>query len=560
MNIRFGNSSTRRRKLAAAFGAMVLMTSACADPNADEPSSEPTSAAVEPTAAAPATVAQPDTTEAQPATPETDPAAPVTEVADTTPATPSTEEPGEPGGTLVAGYVGAVDKLTPNPFGAASFPFRDSLFDPFIAIDEAGTPIPMLAESWEASDDGLTMTLKLRSGATFHDGTPWNAEAAVANINWFKDPATGLQGGNSWAKVTPTIIDETTIELAMATPIPELYALFSIARVAKPGAFDSGIGTGPFVLADFTPRTGLTLNKNDAYWGDKALLDALELREFADATAAALAAQAGDIDVLMGADVTQLDGLESAGLTVRELPSPGNMDLAVNATAAGITDARIRQALSLAFDRERFVETILLGHGTPESSIYAPASPVRADDPGTVTPFDLDAAKALLDEAGASGLTIDIMSPPILPLDQFLPIYQADLASIGVTLNIQSADVGAWAGAMSQPGTIPEMATHQYQFADSDPSLVFITQVLRPTGNASGYDNPEYTAMIAEAAVMTDPAERLAAYRALDAFVTEEAFVIPVANATGAIALDPAVRNMTTLRGAFDFTNVTIAK
>ncbi len=472
----------------------------------------------------------------------------------------TTEAPGRPGGTLTVGYVGTVNGLTPNPFGASTYPFRDELFDPLVALDAKGEPVPALAESWELADDGLTLTLHLRSGVTFHDGTAFDATAAVANIDWFKDPATGLQGGTSWAKVTAAAVDPSTVQLTFTEKVPEIFYLMSVAMVAKPGALDTGIGTGPFVLDSFTPRGGMKMSANPKYWGEKPKLDALEMREFADTTAAALSAQSGDIDLLLGVAIEQVDSLRKAGLTILENPAPGNLDLIVNTTDKGIVDARVRRALSLAFDRERFVETVLQGHGTIESSIFPPGSPVRHAIASSVTPFDLDTAKSLLDEAGVSNLSIDIMSPPVLATDQFLPIYQADLASIGVTLNIKPADAATWAQAVSQPGAIPTMATHRYSFGDGDPSLLFITQVFRPDANASGYTSPEYSAMVAAAAAESDPTARLEAYAAIDDFVADEAFVIPIANPSTPIAYQGFVRGFASNGQVIDFTDVTLAK
>ncbi len=467
------------------------------------------------------------------------------------------EAGGTPTGHLTLGYVSTVDDLNPFPYGAGSAYFRVALYDPFIRVDDEGELVPMLAESWDFAEDGTSLTLTLREGVTFHDGTPFDSEIAVANIEAFKDPATNVQGANVWASVTPTAVDDLTVELAFDRPLPEIFAVMDTALITKPGELDSGIGTGPFVLDEFNPRQGMTLDANPDYWDDGLpTLASVELREFADPAAAALAAQGGDLDILNAPQPGQVVDLEGAGMTIAEEPSGTSYDILVNAET--VPDPLVRQALSLAFDRQRFVDTILQGYGTPLSSIYPPSSPMHLDAPAEVTAFDLDEARSLLDEAGVDTLDLTIMSPTVLPIDQFMPLYQADLATIGINLTIEPADAATWGQAVSQPGAIPDMATHAYGFADLDPALVFSAHPFRVGSNASGFVDDEYAELVAGAAAILDNDERRSAFAEVDEYITAQAFMFPVANPTGLTAIAPGIEGYDGMRTGLNFSAVTV--
>jgi ABC-type transport system substrate-binding protein len=464
------------------------------------------------------------------------------------------------GGTVTVGYLTTVSSLSPHPYGASTYPFRDALYDPFIAIDDDGLPKPALAESWSLSEDELVLSMKLRSGVTFHDGTPFDTEAALANIEWFKLPGTKLQGGDSWAKITAVAVDANTIQLTFPQPMPEIFTLLSIALLSKPGAWDQGIGTGPFVLEEFTPRVELKFKKNEKYW-DPSLpkIDHLILREFGDASAAGLVAEAGDLDILLGVKPNQVAGLNSAGLSVLQTPGPGNQDILVNSTENGITDSRVRRALSLAFDRQRYCDIIMKGFATPVSSIYSPASPVLKIAQ-KVTPFDLTAARALLDEAGVKNLEISIMSPTMLPTHSFLPIYKEDLAKIGVTLTIEPSDAATWAQAVAKPGSIPDAATHTYGFADLDPAMMFTAHPFRVGSNASGFISEEYARLVETAAATSDYDKRYAAYLAVDEYVKAEAFMFPIANAMNLDAVSARVEGFRRSHQTFVYKEISVVK
>ena len=468
-------------------------------------------------------------------------------------------EPVVPTGTVVVGYVDTVDTLNPFPQGAGSVQFRLNLFDPLVATDAGGSPVPKLAESWDFSDDGTSLTLHLREGVTFHDGTPFDADVVVDNIELWKDPATNVQGANVWALAAPVAIDASTVEVTFERGVPQIFALMNTAVITKPGALDSGIGTGPFVLESYTPREGLVLTANSDYWDPtRPSVQTVELREYGDAAAAGLSAQSGDVDILVGVQPNLIPDLERAGVTVVSEPASVSFDILVNATE--VPDPRVRRALSMAFDRERFVDTIMEGFGTPQSSIYPPGSPLWADEDAPLLEWDLDGAKALLDEAGVSSLDLTIMSPTVLPLDQFMPIYQADLASIGINLTIETVDAATWGGAVSQPGAIPALATHAYSFADLDPGMVFSAHPFRVGSNASGYESEEYATLVAEASSIVDLETRYDAFREIDRFISEESFMFPIANPTASYSMASGVSGFRLDRAGYAFSTVTVSK
>lgn len=445
------------------------------------------------------------------------------------------------GGTLKVGLTAAMTTLDPLPFGAKSYFLLHLLYNTAIVATGAKFE-PGLVQSWSFAKGGTSMTLHIRPGVRYTDGTPFNATALVWNINWEKLPATGSSSLSLWEDVTATADGSDIVDLKFSQALPEILGMLAAAPMVKPNAPTSGIGTGPFKVKAFTPGQSLTVVKNPSYWvKGKPYLDGIDFTNYSQTTTAALALRASTIDMMLLPSPTQVASLKSDGDTL--LKGTGSNDgyqpgalycLLLNSSTAPLNNVKVRQALSLAFNRKQFVSTILDGLGTPAESFFIKGSPGYHASPTTMS-YDLKKAASLLKQAHVSHLTLSIDAVTVVPETKFLPVYQQDLAKIGVKLTIDDIDTATWA-TIAPTGDFPDMLTQAEGFSFPDPSIALSTPNYRTTANSEHFSSPKYTSLIHAAAITTATAKRQADLKAVNEYLEQQSFIIPLAYGTSPVA------------------------
>jgi peptide/nickel transport system substrate-binding protein len=446
------------------------------------------------------------------------------------------------GGTLRVGLSSAFASLDPMPISVTDYYLWGLLYDTPITFKGA-TPQPGLIQSWSMAANARSVTLKLRPGVTYSDGAPFNASALVWNIRWQQQPATASHALALWQQVTATAVNATEVRLSFPHPIPAIYAMLAEMPIVKPGAPNSGVGTGPFEVTSFVPGSSLTVRRNPHYWASGLpRLNMITLTNYSTPPSAAIALKSGTIDMYVSVDASQVSSLQSAGDKILNPPGSGFYQVIINTSTPPLNNPLVRQALSLAFDRAEFVQTSLFGLAQPLYSIFAPASPAydRALNTGS---YDLAKAKALLQQAGVKHLTLSIGSPAILPTNEFLPVYQQDLAQIGVTLKINEIDIATWAQE-SATGGFPQLLIDADAAGDYDPGILLGNPTLTSVGNVLHFSSPQYTAMVQAALTETNAAKRSADYAAIARYVQQQAFVFPLASLPLITAYAPSVSNV----------------
>lgn len=452
------------------------------------------------------------------------------------------------GGEIVLGQTVAFETLDPHPILVQNEHFRLNLYDSLWTLDDEGNPVPALAESFELSEDGTSLRIELREGVTFHDGSPFTAEDVKSVLDAVLTDDLTVQGEDQYAGMTVEVEDDSTVVLTFAQPTPQAFGALYNVRFFKPGSDPAleGVGTGPYIVESFSPPDELVLVKNPDYWApDEPILDQITIRSFPDSTAATLAFQNGEIDYLAKPSLSDVGTLEAAGAIIESPVTDGNMELLINTTNPDLADARVRQALCLAFDSDRYAETALFGLVEPTSSMWPRSSWAYSTDQETQS-FDLDAARALLDDAGVDTLEVEVLSTAVIPgFTDFLPIYQADLATIGVDLIIRDVETALYVEELTG-SAFPGLAVHNYGFGSLDPHLMFSAFPFLVEGNPSRFDSQEYRDMVQAAVAESDKSVREGLYGELAAFVADEAFLCPVASRPVAFALSPDLSGFAT--------------
>ncbi len=329
--------------------------------------------------------------------------------------------------------------------------FSERIFD----LKTNGDFSPSLAESYEMSADMKTITIHLRKGVIFHDGTPFNAAAAVWSFQGAKDAGT-LSNGKRIDKIEAA--DDSTVKIYLNTPNNQV--IYNLARVFmySPTAYEKNgeewaithtVSTGAFQLSDFQRDVVLKLKKFDGYWRTGLpYLDSVEIITVKDPTAAAAMMQAGQADIWLYTPAQQAADLKQAGLQIIQTPMiysvlyPNSVD-----PASPFANKKVREAVEYAIDRKAIADALGYGFQEPVSQPthkgtagYNPDYPERA--------YNVATAKQLMAEAGfAGGFKTKLMV--FQGGENAGAIIQNFLKEIGIDVEIDVADVGRFWGSVN---------------------------------------------------------------------------------------------------------------
>jgi len=243
--------------------------------------------------------------------------------------------------------------------------------------------IPGLAESWVASNDGLTYTYTLRDGLKWSDGTPLTAEDVAFTVNTSRDQEW-FNHSSVTANLTATAVDATTVEITSSVPDPKLPTM-DVYILPKHiweehangdiTAYDAtdGVGSGPFTLKEWTPGQGWTMVANPNYWQGKPAIDQVVFQVFTDGAAMVTALENGELDAANDIPAGQFSSRQGRDDIVAVAGAQGGFtELAMNGMAGGIGDGHpalldinVRHAIAMAIDRQQLFDRVALGIGLP---------------------------------------------------------------------------------------------------------------------------------------------------------------------------------------------------
>lgn len=451
----------------------------------------------------------------------------------TSPAPSDAENDGAAGGDLVVGVTSDPDTLFPwkaTQFQAVNV--LQNLYGTLTEFDEELNVVPGLAESWEVSEDGLTVTFVLREGVTFADGSAFDSADVKFSLDAIADEATAAVAASTLASVTSVeATDETTVTLTLSAPDASLAANLAVINMAMLSSDDTEEalnatpnGTGPFVLEERTPSQSLTLAKNEEYWGDTALLDTVEFRVIPDESSIVSAMQSGNVQFAVFDDPLVAQTAEGANVEVATTPQLSYHALQLNSTRGDLADVNVRLAIQCAIDRQEVLDTAALGEGEITGPITSPA--YKSDPESRPCPErDLDKAAEYLDEAGKSGgVTINaiVSQGEYATSVNEAQSLKAQLAEADITLEIEVLESGAYVDRWIAADFDAAVALNGGR---PDPDGMY-GRYFTSTGNlnaVAGYSSPELDELFAEGRQSSDQAEREEIYTQVSDHLEENA-------------------------------------
>ncbi len=486
---------------------------------------------------------------------------------------------GEPvrGGQLVRAMTGEPAQIDPQ--GAASsglslvLPY---LFDTLVIRDVDNSIHPLLAESWESSDDHKTITMKLKPGVVFQDGAPLNAKAVKFTFERFKEKGMASPIYSGIKEIAGIeAVDDLTVRFTFDQPAPAFWstltmpyaAIISPTTAQEVDAAGEGhqVGTGLFKLGEWLAGQSLTLAANPNYaWGPGEIventgapyLSEIVFKVIPDATTQLAALEAGEVDVIFVNQPAHLAKLAAMpGVMSEEIVLNSLIYLGYNAAKPPFDEPLVRQALAHAVDKTQIVDIALGGLG---KQAFAPLPPTLPGFDASLQENELgyapEQAKTLLQEAGFTqtadggwerdGVALKglLLTSNRAPNEAIATLIQSQLQKIGIPMEIQQLDSRAVMDATTAGAF--DLLLWRFEWSDPDGLRIFLGSDAIGSTNRTAYSNPEVDALLNQAAHETGEAARAALYLDAQKLILADAPWQPLYNPVDVMAMRDAIKDI----------------
>jgi peptide/nickel transport system substrate-binding protein len=434
----------------------------------------------------------------------------------------STSGAGKAGAVINAGIVtptGAIDPLTVADQGGLDMLAQTGEY--LCLSGQTLNLVPVLATSWSANSTGDVWTFKIRQGVKFHTGAALTADDVVYTYQLHTNAKNGSAALSAFAGVLVPSgvikVDDFTVEFHLEAPngnFPYLTSSDNYNMIILPNGYDPSnwqstfVGTGPFVLDSYTPKSGATFKRNESYWGTKALPSQTVFTFYDTQTPSILALTSGSIDVIGQFSVSGGEQLLNGGYNVIKLKSSAHRELSMRCDQAPFTDPRVRQAIALSLNRPAIIEALFKGYSDiGNDSPFAPVFPST----NTSVPqraIDVAKAKSLLSAAGhGSGFTTQLITEQLQEIPQYAQIVVQAAAAIGVKINLKVETSSAYYGQATFGNSDWLDATMSLvDYGHRSVPNVFLTAPLETTNaktgtgpwNAAHFSNTQYNNLVTQ--------------------------------------------------------------
>jgi peptide/nickel transport system substrate-binding protein len=376
--------------------------------------------------------------------------------------------------------------------------------------------------------DDLTLEIRLLPRLAFHDGTPLTARSLVASYqNLIAEDTASSIAGNFMTISSVDAIDDITARITLASPSPWLPAQIAVWMLCLHP--DSGtatditanpIGTGPYKFVEWVRGERILLESNPDYNvpnKGKPVANRVVYRFVSEASTRVADLQSGTAHIIRSVPPDQVDSVTDSGAQVLNVPQSSVAFIRIATDVAPFDDVRVRQALNLAVDVDAIRDALLASSGQRLPNLYVPGGLGFRDDLPPYA-YDPERAKALLEEAGVSDLSLTIAVTNSERKD-VVEAIAAYLGEIGITATVEQQEIAVFNGGWGDPAAAPlRFATWRPMF---DP-FNLLNLVVNENGFLSRHANPNIQALIDSAAVATDPVERAALYEQLGQVMFDE--------------------------------------
>jgi peptide/nickel transport system substrate-binding protein len=415
--------------------------------------------------------------------------------------------------------------------------FCDKLFD----IDEKLNIVPQLALSHEMSADGKEVTIKLRAGVKFHDGEPFDAEAAKFSLDRHLTLPTSFRKPELAALDHVDVVDPLTIKLVLKTPFSPLIAqltdragMMVSPKAAKEAGDKFGLHpvcAGPYKFVERVQQDRIVVEKFADYWNkDNIFIDRVVFLPIVDSTVRLANLKSGGLDLIERVLATDINEVRAASrLKLSTALELGYLGITINIgndkNKGGLSQSeKVRRALDLSIDRDALNQVVFNGEFTPGNQWVSPEHPYY-QKAFPIPKRDLAKARALLKESGvALPVSVDLMVPKGPENEAVAQVLQSMAAEAGFDLKIRLIEF-ATSFKQAQAGEFQAFLIGWSGRIDPDGNSYVFLHTKAPQ-NDGGYSNPDVDKGFEDARLITDPAQRKAIYEKVTGLVLKDEPII----------------------------------
>lgn len=469
--------------------------------------------------------------------------------------------------TLIVAIPQATVQLDPAVAGSNGYgdiiPLTDNITEGLTRFRPGSVEVePALAEAWEVAEDGLSYVFTIRSGVTFHDGTPLDAKAVETNYLRQFDPENPLHtDGMVYAPIVFADVEsieatgdlELTVRLSRPSIlVPGNLAIFA-AGIVSPTALEAEgadfgqqpVGTGPFKFESWTKDVELVLTANPDYWGGPPAVDRVVFRTIAEDTVRLSDLRTGGVDIANQIDFKDVDEVEADSSLALVTGDFLNVQyLAFNQAAAPFDNQSVRQAVEYAINKQAIAEVIFYDRYTLGAGPIAPGLLGYDQSLATTYAYDPEKARTLLAEAGVGDIAFDLLNRP----NSFWPLLgqlvQADLQAVGISVTLKTLEDAEFFDVIGRGET--QAYVNDWTWDNGDPDNVMFSVFAAPsTKQRIGYENPRVNELVLAAQLEPDPAVRETTYQEAQALILEDAAVVILGYPERAIGTRATIAGLT---------------
>jgi peptide/nickel transport system substrate-binding protein len=409
---------------------------------------------------------------------------------------------------------------------------------------------PLLAESYEVSDDSLTYTFKLREGLEFSTGDPVLGEDLV----WTYERAMTTEE-SVWSDLVSNIEsveapDDVTFVVHMKEASPVSVATFTLFNllIGDKSYFDEvglenyskkPLGTGPYKFDEWRQGEYLRIVKNENYRNaDSVKTESIRFNVVPDDNTRVMQLQSGEADIITFVPWNRLAEIESdSSLKVLTPNSTEMRTFELNCVEGPTADVRVRRAIAMAINKEAIVKTVLAGYGTPADSFMSSA--VTYYKAPNIPKYDVEAAKALLAEAGypdGFSSTITMVSGNTI-YEQMATMVQEQLAAVGISVNIEQLEAGTHNSLRRDLKLKMFFGGWTNDIPDPSQQAGYYCVLSMANSVHTGWQNTRAEELATGAAVEMDPAKRAEMYAELQQIYADDSPTVPIYYSPFAVAM-----------------------
>ena len=476
------------------------------------------------------------------------------------------------GGTLTMALPadpGTLDFLT-STLDVLRHSIRSCVLDTLVHVGPDLKFSPGVAASWAFSSDAKTLTVKLRPGLKYHDGSPCSAADIAYTVGWLNNP----KNGSAIAVLTSNIasvdvVDTLTAKLRLTAPTLGLVA--SLTQVPLFNARTVGtmnknpIGLGPFKFVSYTPGENITVTRNpDYYISGLPYLDSIIWPFVTDAQSSLEDLLSGSVLAVDSLAIANVGAVQNASNAKLVESGPINLYevFQINTKRPPFNNKAVRQAISYAMNRDVYCKAIWDGLAQPSDTPYVGQMPSYLAGSATRYSYDLNKTKSLLASAGFTKqrpLTMNILTPEptALPtLAAMAATLQSTLNSLGHKVTTTGLAAAPW---IDKIVTHPDydVTTDNYNTVPIDPGTILTTSNYDPSDNVNQFDPPAYASLVKEATSEANPTKRQQLYKEIQSYLLDEQPCVIVDHFPVLIGASKRVNGLVPLPiGPYDYSRV----